>query len=145
IKSLIMVDSITLYWEKLVAGTAEYRIWVDGVYQGCTKKTHYKLESLEAGREYCSRVEKACDEAGNSITLELEELCLRTIGRKVLRNITGAPYHAVGDGKTMNTKCIQQAIDDCGTDEAVYIPAGVFLTGALRLHSDMELYIEQDG
>lgn len=145
IKSLIMADSITLYWEKLVAGTAEYRIWVDGVYQGCTKKTHYKLESLEAGREYCIRVEKACDEAGNSITLELEELCLRTIGRKVLRNITGAPYHAVGDGKTMNTKCIQQAIDDCGTDEAVYIPAGVFLTGALRLHSDMELYIEQDG
>ena len=54
-------------------------------------------------------------------------------------------YYAIGDGKTMNTRVIQQAIDDCQADEAVYVPAGIFLTGALRLHSDMELYLEEEG
>ena len=57
--------------------------------------------------------------------------------------ITDNPYHAVGDGKTMNTERIQKAIDECPAGGQVYIPAGVFLTGALRLHSDMELYLEK--
>ncbi|MFR2047924.1 MAG: hypothetical protein ACLS3U_08325 [Lachnospiraceae bacterium] len=42
--------------------------------------------------------------------------------------------------KTLNTKAIQSAIDDCpkmaADDSKRY-----FMTGALRLHSDMELYL----
>lgn len=45
----------------------------------------------------------------------------------------------------MNTQNLQRAIDDCGPGQMVYFPKGVFLTGALRLHGDMELYIERDG
>ena len=33
------------------------------------------------------------------------------------------------------------AIDACGGGDAVYIPAGIYLTGALRLHSDLEIYL----
>lgn len=145
ISSMVMEDSITLYWEKTVAGKAEYRIYIDGAYQGSTEKTHYKAEALEAGKQYHIRVENVADHAGDKTVIESEE-CILTAGKKkIQRDITKAPYDAVGDGRTMNTCAIQQAIDDCGTNEMVYIPAGVFMTGALRMHSDMELYIEQDG
>ncbi len=52
-------------------------------------------------------------------------------------------YGAVGDGKTLNTKAIQQAIDDCFDDGGgkVVIPAGIFLTGSVDLKSNVELHI----
>lgn len=154
IQSLVTADSITLYWEKMVSENAEYQIYLNNKFHGKTGKTHYELEGLEAETEYCIRIEKGigcenCREDGNCVrtgqrTAGIETLWIRTGKPKFLRDITGAPYYASGDGKTMNTGAIQQAIDDCRPGEAVYIPAGVFLTGALRLHSDMELYLEQD-
>lgn len=145
IRSMATEDSITLYWEKAVAGKAEYGVFIDGIYQGSTEKTHYKQESLEAGKEYHIRIEKVTEEADGQTITESEE-CIVAMGeRKQRLDITKEPYCAIGDGKTMNTQVIQQAIDDCRADAMVYIPSGVFMTGALRLHSDMELYIEQDG
>lgn len=71
------------------------------------------------------------------------ELRLTTekVGRRI--DVTQAPYCAAGDGKAMDTAAIQKALDDCGAGETVYFPAGTYLTGALRLHSDMELYLEE--
>lgn len=51
-------------------------------------------------------------------------------------------YGAIGDGKALNTATIQKAIDDChqhggGTIE---IPTGNFITGTLRLYSNMNLH-----
>lgn len=53
-------------------------------------------------------------------------------------------YGAIGDGKTVNTIAIQKAINDCrehggGTIE---IPAGNFVTGTLRLYSNMDLRLD---
>lgn len=56
-------------------------------------------------------------------------------------DITASPYNAVGDGITMNTAAIQKALDDCDADSYVYIPKGDFITGALDMHSDSELYL----
>jgi polygalacturonase len=58
----------------------------------------------------------------------------------VVYNIT--TYGAVADGKTSNTPAIQKAINDClkhggGT---IVIPSGNFVTGTLRLYSNMNLY-----
>lgn len=142
IQSLVTGDSITLYWDKKISEKAEYHIFLDGIFHGRTEKTHYEIEKLEAETEYRIRIEKGI---GTKQKVSAEELYIRTGKKKILRDITRAPYHACGNGKTMNTRAIQQAIDDCREDEAVYIPAGVFLTGALRLHSNMELYLEQDG
>ena len=58
-------------------------------------------------------------------------------------DITQAPYFAVGDGKTINTEKIQRALSACKENEIVYIPKGVYLTGALDVHSDTELYLEE--
>ncbi len=51
----------------------------------------------------------------------------------------------IPDGKTLNTKIIQQAIDSCSAQGGgrVYFPAGKYLTGALMLKSGVELYLSK--
>ncbi|WP_226530025.1 glycoside hydrolase family 28 protein [Metabacillus niabensis] len=53
-------------------------------------------------------------------------------------------YGAVGDGKTVNTKMIAAAIQACedAGGGTVYVPSGRFLTGAIILKSNMNLYLE---
>ncbi|MDE5597222.1 MAG: glycoside hydrolase family 28 protein, partial [Lachnospiraceae bacterium] len=135
-------ESITLFWEKpeRLPEKFIYRIFCEGKQIGETEKTHYTLHGLSAETEY--QIEVRLYEQDDC--LSSDEIVVKTACTKTLIDITKAPYFAVGDGKTMNTEAIQQAIDDCKETEAVYIPAGVFMTGALRLHSDMELYLEKD-
>lgn len=55
---------------------------------------------------------------------------------------------AIGDGKTINTKVIQSAIDKVaasGQPGTVLIPAGVFLTGALHLASHVNVHVDKQG
>jgi polygalacturonase len=55
-------------------------------------------------------------------------------------------FGAIGDGQTKDTLALQQTIDRCavlGGGEAV-VPAGNYMTGALVLHSNVVLRIEQD-
>jgi len=53
-------------------------------------------------------------------------------------------YGAIGDGITVNTVHIQQAIDKCSENGGgtVYIPAGVFISGTIELKSNVNLYLE---
>lgn len=46
-------------------------------------------------------------------------------------------YGAVGDGRTLDTRAIQRAIDDCAANGGgtVFLPAGEFVSGVLQLHS----------
>jgi hypothetical protein len=55
-------------------------------------------------------------------------------------------HGAKGDGTTMNTQMIQQAVDACheAGGGVVSVPKGVFLTGSLRLKSGVVLRIEKD-
>lgn len=50
-------------------------------------------------------------------------------------------YGALGDGTTLDTQAIQRAIDACGAGEQVLLPEGVYLSGALFLHSDMRFCV----
>ncbi|MCH1625454.1 glycoside hydrolase family 28 protein [Ferdinandcohnia quinoae] len=53
-------------------------------------------------------------------------------------------FGAIGDGKTVNTKAIANAINACAQagGGTVYVPAGCFLTGAVILKSNVNLYLE---
>jgi polygalacturonase len=59
--------------------------------------------------------------------------------------VTG--YGAIDDGKTVNTKSIQAAIDKCAASGGgvVVIPKGVFLSGAIFLKQGVNLLVEKDG
>jgi len=53
-------------------------------------------------------------------------------------------YGAIGNGKTLNTRSIQQAIDTCHKDGGgvVYFPPGIYITGTLFLKSNVTLHLE---
>lgn len=54
-------------------------------------------------------------------------------------------YGALGDGQTLNTSFIQKAIDDAASSGGrVVVPAGVFITGSLRLKSNVDLFLKKD-
>jgi polygalacturonase len=56
-------------------------------------------------------------------------------------------YGAIGDGKTMNTKAIQAAIDRLASSGGgtLVVPKGVFISGALFFKQGVDLLIETDG
>lgn len=159
IKYIAAEDALTLYWEQPeTIRSAGYEVFVDGERAGITAKTHYTVTGLSAETTYSIRVRSLeCEGAAQGAAVEQEaaEKCvtaeqekaagirMTTAKAKKRIDVTKAPYYAAGDGSTMNTKALQQAIDDCGREEAVYFPEGIYLTGALRLHSDMELYLEE--
>ena len=53
-------------------------------------------------------------------------------------------YGAISDTKTVNTSAIQKALDDCHQHGGgvVEIPTGSFVTGTLRLYSNMNLHFQ---
>lgn len=135
---VIFEDEITLYWDKqweLDDGII-YHVYLNQVNIASTQKTHYEITNLESDTEYSVKIE---GQDGEIIFCDV----LRTEKAKKRIDITKPPYNAVGDGKTLNTTILQSALDDCKEDECVYLPKGVFLTGALDMHSDSELYIDK--
>src|SRR6218665_118075 len=52
-------------------------------------------------------------------------------------------YKAKGDGKTLNTKAVQRAIDECSAKGGgtVWVPAGIFVTGCIYLKDNVNLYL----
>jgi polygalacturonase len=56
-------------------------------------------------------------------------------------------FGARGDGKTMNTKAIQAAVDACGRvgGGRVVVPAGKYLSGPIMLKSNMEFEVMAGG
>ena len=136
INSFVTDNCITLYWDKPEEAGEDtvYEIYVDGKKAGESVKTHFTLEGLDAAKSYCVKVSTDFAEAVLTIT---------TASAKRKIDVTRKPYLASGDGSTLNTEVLQQAIADCTAEDVLYFPAGVYMTGALRLHSDMEIYLEE--
>ena len=140
-KQLVFEDSIILFWEKewQTRGFPEYSVYLDGALVLATEKTHATLRALVPDRDYAVRVLRAF---GGEVS-PIFDACIHTPAARRRIDVTLPPYSAIGDGVTVNTRALQAAIDDCRAGEAVYLPRGVYLTGALDLHSDMELYVEE--
>ena len=146
IRNIITDDSITLYWEKIaeIPTGCSYEILLNGKTVGTTDKTHYEVEGLQPRTVYELQViGRENNRADAPVLFASKVMKLETGKAKKMIDVTLAPYYAAGDGQTMNTKALQAAFDACGSDEAVYLPAGIYMTGALRMHSDMELYLEE--
>ena len=139
--TVIFSDEITLWWEKEwdLPDGIEYRVALNGRDAGTTKKTHFSCTGLTPETSYTLSVHRMV----NGSLAMLDVVSVRTPAEKRRIDVTMPPYSAIGDGVTMNTAALQRAINDCGADECVYLPKGTYLTGALDLHSDMELYIDE--
>ena len=79
-----------------------------------------------------------------SIALLLVPLVSLTVARAGTTVYVVTGYGAAGDGRTMNTAAIQRCIDSCAVlgGGTVIIPSGIFMTGTLRLRSNVHLRLE---
>nr|MCR5606098.1 hypothetical protein [Treponema sp.] len=134
-------DSITVFWEKMESSEKDddYELSINSGDAVKICKTDYTFEGLEADKEYSIVVKVV--RAGEVI--DTEEISIKTLSAKKRIDVTMPPYNAVADGNTINTIALQKALDDCQKGECVYFPKGEFLTGGLRLHSDMEIYLDE--
>jgi exo-poly-alpha-galacturonosidase len=66
---------------------------------------------------------------------------------KPARRYLVTDYGAVADGKTVNTKSIQSAIDKCASSGGgvIVIPKGTYLSGAIFLKQGVNLLVEKEG
>lgn len=128
-------DSAAVLWNK-VKGAREYRIFINGVETGRTEHTDFTLRGLESGRTY--EIEAAAEGVSGRLAGDILFLTPEEKGEEL--DIT--TFGAVGDGQTLNTDVIQNAIDACPEGGTVRVPAGTFVTGALFLKSDMTLFLE---
>ena len=144
INKILFEDKIVLYWDKEweLSHDLVYRLTVNDKEYAKTPKTHFEIVDLTSDTKYLLNVERIMP-TGEVENIYSEEV--KTLVKRVRIDISKPPYNAVGDGKTVNTIAIQRAIDDCKTGQTVYVPEGVFITGALDLHSDMELYVDKGG
>ncbi len=128
--------TLTLWWEQpeQSPANAEYMVLLDGRAVCQVRRTHCTLDVLQPDTAYRAQVLTGGEELGSAT--------VRTLSAPA-RRLDVTAFGAVGDGVTLNTKALQAAIDACGKDEEVCIPRGTFLTGGLRLHSDMRLYLAE--
>ncbi len=137
-----------IFWDLPLDATPSccYILLKDGVETGKCTHTHYSLENLSPETEYEIEVRILYPEAPlqKERCESLGIIKIKTKKSKRRIDIAKSPYCAVGDGKTLNTSSIQKALDDCDKDSFIYIPNGAFLTGALNVHSDTEIYLEEE-
>ena len=122
--------ALTLWWEKDENFAGEYTVKQDGKMVISTRKTHCTVPVQGDARFLVKAGETAVGEVAFSF-------------RAPAPRVNALDFGAMGDGVTMNTQALQRAIDALKEGEELYLPAGVYLTGALRLHSDMTLYLEK--
>ncbi|ACS84017.1 glycosyl hydrolase family 28 protein [Musicola paradisiaca] len=116
--------------------------YITAFYRADTRSFHHKIvlqnariEGLKADTEYRFTVRTVY--ADGTVSADSNAVVAKTAAPPQIINITH--YGAKGDGTTLNTTAIQNAINACNTGCRIDIPAGVFKTGALWLKSDMTL------
>ena len=140
---VVFENEITLYWDKNWAALQKpnYSIFLNEKLICQTQKTHFSINSLSPETTYHIIIKEFIGE--NECVIFDENIT--TSKKKKDIDITKPPFCAVGDGKTVNTETIQKVLDSCRENERVYIPCGTFMTGALNIHSNTEIYIEKGG
>ena len=131
-------DTLMLCWDKYREGpcTVNYQVNINGALYSTVTCTDETLTGLSADTEYNLQVYAV---ENDEILEKTETVVARTRPKGEILDITS--FGAVGDGKQVNTVQIQRAIDACPSNGTVYVPDGVFLTGALFLKSNMTLHL----
>lgn len=143
IRKIVFSEEIILYWDRETDKKTNWRYRVTyGDKTAYTEKTHFTISDMAANKRLTVSVGLVDEENRLIKEYGVEQIDLPKEKKRL--DITQAPYYAVGDGKTLNTQALQRAFSDCKADEQVYFPKGVYLTGALNVHSDTEIYLEKD-
>ncbi len=137
INSIFTFSNATYYWELsdcCIKG-AEYSVFLDGEKILTTDKTDFTIEDLEPDTSY--NVEVFAKKDNEKLILISEKF--RT--KKMPDFVNVRDFGATGDGKTLDTEALRRAINACGEGQTLYFPAGTYMTGSLKLHSNMDVYL----
>ncbi|WP_231735243.1 glycoside hydrolase family 28 protein [Gracilibacillus massiliensis] len=136
-------SSVALIWEKpkLFSKVAIYHIYMDNNLVGTSRNTDFTINNIPCSQE--SEVYIKAILKNGEISLKSNTIKIKTKNKSKSYDITS--FGAIGDGKTLCTRAIQNAINTCEKGGTVYIPKGTFVTGAIFLKSNMTLYIEDGG
>lgn len=127
-------------WEKPsdYSNVAGYDVYVDSAFVGSTNMTYFKVTGLLPSQSYDVTVRAY--NAGGNLSGASNVVKVSTTATPVVVNVKN--YGASGNGTAKDTAAIQAAIDACPANGEVYLPAGVYLSGALFLHSNMTFYVD---
>ncbi len=139
----ISSSTVTIIWDKPLdfSKIIRYHIYLNGKQVATAQKCNFLIKGLTPKTSYTVLI-KAEGTDGKLLTLTKATHFETKPLAKILDVTT---FGAVGDGKTSNTKSIQQAIDACPVYGTVVIPSGTFVSGALYLKSRMTLEIKKGG
>lgn len=137
LKYLATSNEIVCFWDKPEDANQNtmYTIYLNENKILETNKTHATIGSLNCDSDYDIRVTRNDSKDASDIK------CKTRRERKRLDVVK--EFGAVGDGETINTPVLQRAIDACTENDMLFFPEGTYLTGALRLHSNMEIYLDK--
>lgn len=133
-------SSVTLMWDKqYINGYAEYEILLNGKAVASTDKTNYTITGLAPLHPYNVSIRLKKSESVKKVY----KLKFKTPAKAAVFNILD--FGAKAGSEIVNTKAIQSAIDACTPGGTVYVPEGIYVSGALFLKSNMTLYIAKGG
>jgi polygalacturonase len=133
-------NSVVLLWDKAYgADSLLYEVLLNGKLYGTTNKTNYTVTNLLPGNSYM--VSMRLKQREKIRINQLYAVKFKTAAKGHICNILD--YGAKNDTLFKNTTAIQSAINACAAGGTVYIPGGIFVSGALFLKSNMTLYIEK--
>lgn len=128
-------NSVALLWDKQYASAeVSYGVSLNGKPAGNTSRTNFLLNDLQPATWYTVTV------SIKGTKLKSNSLRFKTPDKGKIFNILD--YGAKDDTTVLNTKAIQSAIDACTEGGTVFIPKGIFVSGALWLKSNMTLWID---
>ena len=120
--------------------TRTYFIYQDGKKIASTEQRSIPIYGLTPATTYKFTVKLNENNASKSTSENLIEVTTKKAGEI----FDVKKYGAKGDGKSVDTKAIQDAIDACSKDGKVLIPSGIYLLAGIKLKSNMTLEIEKD-
>lgn len=142
-KEAVTPTSAVLCWDR-IEGASAYRVLLDGVTMAEVPVTDAKLTGLCGETRHLALVQ-ALDENGRILERSAEEaMTTKAPGE----TISAADFCLARDRQDpeavkSNTAALQRAIDACPENGTLVIPEGTYVAGALFLHGDMTLHLEQ--
>lgn len=131
LKYIPFQNKIIVYWTyENYLFNAQYEAFLNDESLGSFNVTHFEFENLKPGTFYQIRI------------IRNGEL-FDSINVKTLEKKNEIIVNLPNDGKTLITSELQKLIDSVTENDELIFPKGTYLTGALFLHSNMSIRIEE--
>ena len=116
-------EEMHIYFERAASLKEEdyYEVSLSDGQRIQTKKTNVSFFGLKEKTSYEAELVLYL----NNEKILLDKAVFSTTAFRPRINVTEAPYPAVGDGKTLNTKALQKALDEAD-GRVVYFPKGTY-------------------